>query len=205
MSRFLSTLNELREQTFQRLCTSVEEEKARDDWFAEVKAREEKASQQLRQLQKDLRAERVDRECDVSVRDEQVRKLRSELNEIKTSTVNQIAAIEAEAYAQENADRAAFTDRCVRPCAPSPLPVHAAQLRLPACPQTRVSPDPPRQQDARVARHSPSPSPPFSTPSRGRESALRAELTRLKADLAAKRKENKDSEDALRKRKVPRY
>jgi hypothetical protein len=145
MRRFLTGFNELKEQTYVRLCTSVEEEKAKADWFADVSAREERASQQLRQLQKEIRNEKGEREKDVSVRDEQVRKLRSELDGIQNSTLARIAEIEAEAKAQEDADREAFTDR---------------------------------------------------------ETVLRAELAKLRSDLAAKRRENKDSEDALRKRKV---
>lgn len=145
MRRFLTGFNELKEQTYVRMCTSVEEEKAKADWFADVSAREERASQQLRQLQKEIRNEKADREKDVSVRDGQIRKLRSELDGIENSTLAKIAEIEAEAKAQDDADRQAFTDR---------------------------------------------------------QTALQAELTKLKSDLAAKRKENKDSEDALRKKKV---
>jgi len=145
MRRILTTFNELKEQTYVRLCTSVEEEKAKGDWFAEVSAREERASQQLRQLQKEIRGEKAERDKDVSQRDELLRKLQGELDGIQNTTLAQIAQIEAEAKAQEDGDRAAFV---------------------------------------------------------GRETGLRAELAKLTADLAAKRKENKDSEDNLRKKKV---
>ena len=62
--KFLSTCLELKSQTFQKLSTSVEEEKSKEDWFLEISAREEKASQTLRQLQKEIKAERGDRERD---------------------------------------------------------------------------------------------------------------------------------------------
>ena len=55
MLKFLSSCVELRSQTFQKLSSSVEEEKAKEDWFLEVSAREEKASQTLRQLQKEVK------------------------------------------------------------------------------------------------------------------------------------------------------
>ena len=45
MRKFLSTIHELKSQTFQKLSTSVEEEKSKEDWFLEISAREEKASQ----------------------------------------------------------------------------------------------------------------------------------------------------------------
>ena len=66
--KFLSTASELKSQTFQKLSTSVEEEKSKEDWFLEISAREEKASQTLRQLQKEIKAEKAEREKQVSAR-----------------------------------------------------------------------------------------------------------------------------------------
>jgi len=108
MQRFLATFSELKEQTYQRLSTSVEEEKSKEDWFLEISAREEKASQTLRQLQKEIRAEKQERERQVSARNETIKKLRDELDEIKAATVNEVKALESETKAQEEADRAAF-------------------------------------------------------------------------------------------------
>ena len=48
--------------------------------------REEKASQTLRQLQKEIRAEKAERERQVSSRNATIQKLREELEMIKTST-----------------------------------------------------------------------------------------------------------------------
>ena len=62
MRKFLSTFLELKSQTFQKLSTSVEEEKSKEDWFLEISTREEKASQTLRQLQKEIKAEKAERE-----------------------------------------------------------------------------------------------------------------------------------------------
>ena len=62
MRKFLGTTLELKSQTFQKLSTSVEEEKSKEDWFLEISAREEKASQTLRQLQKEIKAEKAERE-----------------------------------------------------------------------------------------------------------------------------------------------
>ena len=45
MHKFLNTFIELKAQTLQKLSTSVEEEKSKEDWFLEISAREEKASQ----------------------------------------------------------------------------------------------------------------------------------------------------------------
>lgn len=111
MNRFLHTFAELKSQTFLRLSTSVEEEKSKEDWFLEISAREERASQTLRQLQKEIRAEKAERERQVSARNEQIQKLRDELEEIKTTTVNEVKALEADTKAQEEADKAASVTR----------------------------------------------------------------------------------------------
>jgi hypothetical protein len=108
MHKFLSTFAELKAQTFQKLSTSVEEEKSKEDWFLEISAREEKASQTLRQLQKEIKGEKAERERRVSTRNETIQKLREELEEIKTGTVNEIKALERDTTAQEEADKLAF-------------------------------------------------------------------------------------------------
>jgi len=108
MRKFLGTFIELKTQTLQKLSTSVEEEKSKEDWFLEISAREEKASQTLRQLQKEIKAEKAERERQVSARNETIQKLRDELEEIKTGTVNEIKALEADTKAQEEADKTGF-------------------------------------------------------------------------------------------------
>ena len=42
--------------------SNLGEEKSKEDWFLEISAREEKASQTLRQLQKEIKAEKAERE-----------------------------------------------------------------------------------------------------------------------------------------------
>ena len=109
MRGFLATILELKSQTLQKLSTSVEEEKSKEDWFLEISAREEKASQTLRQLQKELKAVRAERERDVSERDETIRKLREELELIKTTTLAEERQLDADTKASEEADRNSFT------------------------------------------------------------------------------------------------
>jgi len=111
MRKFLGTFIELKAQTLQKLSTSVEEEKSKEDWFLEISAREEKASQTLRQLQKEIKAEKAEREKQVSARNETIQKLREELEEIKTGTVNEIKALEADTKAQEEADKTGFQSK----------------------------------------------------------------------------------------------
>ena len=111
MGRFLATFAQLKAQTYSRLSTSVEEEKSKDDWFLEISTREERASQTLRQLQKEIRAEKAERERHVKSRDEQIRKLHEEIEEIKSSTVAEIRALEAETKSAEEADKASAVSR----------------------------------------------------------------------------------------------
>jgi len=111
MRKYLSTFSELKSQTYQKLSTSVEEEKSKEDWFLEISAREEKASQTLRQLQKEIRAEKAERERQVSSRNATIQKLREELEMIKTSTLAEEKTLEAETKASEEADKGAFTSK----------------------------------------------------------------------------------------------
>jgi len=109
MRKFLSTTLELKSQTFQKLSTSVEEEKSKEDWFLEISAREEKASQTLRQLQKEIKAEKAEREKQVSARNDTIQKLREELELIKASTLAEERQLDAETKASEEADKNSFT------------------------------------------------------------------------------------------------
>jgi hypothetical protein len=112
MRKLLSTCLELKSQTFQKLSTSVEEEKSKEDWFLEISAREEKASQTLRQLQKEIKAEKAERERQVSARNETIQKLREELELIKTSTLAEERQLDAETKASEVCTRVGLCASC---------------------------------------------------------------------------------------------
>jgi len=88
--KFLATLNELKHQTYQKMSTSVEEEKSKEDFYLEVSAREEKASQMLRALQKDLKSEKAEHDQEVSALDDTISKLRTEIEHIRSSTAADI-------------------------------------------------------------------------------------------------------------------
>ena len=111
MRKLLATVLELKSQTFQKLSTSVEEEKSKEDWFLEISAREEKASQTLRQLQKEIKAEKTEREKQVSARNDTIQKLREELELIKASTLAEERQLDADTKASEEADKSTFTTK----------------------------------------------------------------------------------------------
>ena len=108
MRKYLNTVVDLRGQTYTKLSTSVEEEKAKEDWFLEISAREEKASQTLRQLQKEIKTEKAEREREVSSRNETIQKLREELELIKSSTLAEEKQLDADTKSSESADQNAF-------------------------------------------------------------------------------------------------
>ena len=111
MRKLLATVLELKSQTFQKLSTSVEEEKSKEDWFLEISAREEKVSQTLRQLQKEIKAEKTEREKQVSARNDTIQKLREELELIKASTLAEERQLDADTKASEEADKSTFTTK----------------------------------------------------------------------------------------------
>ncbi|KAJ1637159.1 hypothetical protein T492DRAFT_954266 [Pavlovales sp. CCMP2436] len=105
MRRFLGTFNELKHQTFQKMSTSVEEEKSKEEFYLEVSAREEKASQMLRALQKDLKNEKAEHDAEVHGLDEQVAKLRTEIDHIRSSTSAEIKNLEDTTRTREDDDK----------------------------------------------------------------------------------------------------
>jgi len=108
MLRFLATFNELKHQTYQKMSTSIEEEKSKEDFYLEVSAREEKASQMLRALQKDLKSEKAEHEAEVLALDETINKLRTEIDLIRSSTAAEIKDLEESTRTRKDDDKAAW-------------------------------------------------------------------------------------------------
>lgn len=111
MLKFLATFNELKHQAYQKMSTSVEEEKSKEDFYLEVSAREEKASQMLRALQKDLKAEKTEHETEVVALDETIAKLRNEIEHIRSSTAAEIKNLEDTTRTRKDDDKAAWESK----------------------------------------------------------------------------------------------
>lgn len=197
MRKFLATFLELKSQTLTKLSTSVEEEKSKEDWFLEISAREEKASQTLRQLQKEIKAEKAEREREVSARNETIRKLREELEHIKASTLAEERQLEAETKASEV--------RAHGPHAPHTLHERIAWVRARTSSRAQHTTSHTPHDGAMMAPHAPGTAcvqeadkTAFTT----KESALSDELRRLREELKNKKQQNKEQEEALRKKKV---
>lgn len=108
MLKFLGTFNELKHQTYQKMSTSVEEEKSKEDFYLEVSAREEKATQMFRALQKDLKSEKAESEAEVKTLDVAVTKLRTEIDHIRNSTAAEIKLLEDATRTREDDDKVAW-------------------------------------------------------------------------------------------------
>eukprot|EP00163_Fabomonas_tropica_P006507 TRINITY_DN1606_c0_g1_i2.p1 TRINITY_DN1606_c0_g1~~TRINITY_DN1606_c0_g1_i2.p1 ORF type:complete len:306 (-),score=92.33 TRINITY_DN1606_c0_g1_i2:171-1088(-) len=105
---FLETLQELREVTYKRLVTTAEEERSRWEFVAEIMEKEKKASQEVKNLQRDLAVEKKAREKNVSAKNEVIDKLKEELHEIKTLTAERNKALEKQMKEREASDQADF-------------------------------------------------------------------------------------------------
>jgi len=86
--RFHNKFMELKGQTFQKLSTCVKEKKSKEDWFLEISVRDEKAN----------------RESEVTSRNETKQKLEDELEEIKTSIIDETKIVQTNTKAQQGAD-----------------------------------------------------------------------------------------------------
>jgi chromosome segregation ATPase len=111
MLKFLGTFNELKHQTYQKMSTSVEEEKSKEDFYLEVSAREEKASQMLRALQKDLKSEKAEHEAEVHALDEAIAKLRADIDHIRSSTAAEIKNLEETTRTREDDDKRSWDSK----------------------------------------------------------------------------------------------
>mmetsp|Transcript_50520 Transcript_50520/g.109535 ORF Transcript_50520/g.109535 Transcript_50520/m.109535 type:complete len:394 (+) Transcript_50520:429-1610(+) len=80
------SLRELRENTFNTLTTTVQEEKARTDMIQEVIQKEKEVSTAVRKLQNDLANERQQHETEVKERNEIISKLKEELQDVRTNS-----------------------------------------------------------------------------------------------------------------------
>ena len=94
------TLRELRETSFSTLTTTVEEEKARNDMILEVIAKEKEVSASVKKLQEDLSSERHQHEAEVEERNENISKLKEELQEVRTKSAIETKYLQKESRAR---------------------------------------------------------------------------------------------------------
>jgi len=110
MQRFIAYMRELHEQTYVHLQTSVEEEtqmhELRDDYESNVKMN----TMNIMTTSHELDRERENREKHVKTRDEQITKLRSEIEGIQSTTTADKKRIETQTKEQETALETSFNE-----------------------------------------------------------------------------------------------
>lgn len=105
LSNFVKTFIELKNVTYHKLLSTVEEERSRQDFLAELVARERKATSELKTLQQDLSEEHRARDNLLAQKNATISALKSEIHDIQSSLGVEARLLEQEYSANEEADR----------------------------------------------------------------------------------------------------
>eukprot|EP01135_Chromosphaera_perkinsii_P012265 Nk52_evm2s2630 gene=Nk52_evmTU2s2630 len=108
---FLSHLRELKDLVHERLLTTVEEERAREEYLCHIVSREKKSSEELAKLQAELMEAKAERNKEVSKRNEIIRKLKEELQMIKKQTSDSNKRLEKQAQEKEGEENELYSQR----------------------------------------------------------------------------------------------
>lgn len=110
MQRFLRYMRELHEQTYFHLQTSVEEETQTHEQKDEYESNLKMNTMNIMTTSHELERERENRQKHVATRDEQIKKLRKEIDDIQTTTAADKKRIENTTKEQETALESHFND-----------------------------------------------------------------------------------------------
>merc|ERR1719426_214503 len=94
---------ELDEYSFQQLLTKVDEERRQQELLHEVKKKEREASATVRSLEADLQREYAEHEKETKQGTDEIKKLKEELQELKTRSAIETSFLEKKLRAKENA------------------------------------------------------------------------------------------------------
>jgi len=110
MQRFTRSMRELHEQTFYHLQTSVEEETQKHEQKDELETNFKMNTMNIMTTSHELDRERETRQKHVATRDDQIAKLRKEIDDIQTTTAADKKRIEETTKQQETNLEAAFNE-----------------------------------------------------------------------------------------------
>jgi len=110
MQRFLRYMRELHEQTYFHLQTSVEEETQTHEQKDEYESNLKMNTMNIMTTKHELEREMENRQKHVATRDEQIKKLRKEIDDIQTKTAADKKRIETETKERETALETAFNE-----------------------------------------------------------------------------------------------
>eukprot|EP00002_Diphylleia_rotans_P009021 TRINITY_DN1902_c0_g1_i6.p1 TRINITY_DN1902_c0_g1~~TRINITY_DN1902_c0_g1_i6.p1 ORF type:complete len:466 (-),score=128.98 TRINITY_DN1902_c0_g1_i6:68-1465(-) len=111
ISSFVNYLKELKALTHEKLLTTVEEEKSRQDHLSEIMLKEKRATLEKRNLEKELLEERTAKEKELSTRAKQIDSLTREISSIQKRNKEEATSLEKESKAREVADEKAFQEK----------------------------------------------------------------------------------------------
>ncbi|KAJ3262207.1 hypothetical protein HDU77_000427, partial [Chytriomyces hyalinus] len=100
--QFENLLQEVKVLVYERLKTSVEEEKAKQDQLSVIIAKEQKTSNEVRLLKEELDKAKRERTTEVSKRNEIIRRLKEELRDIKQQAEDTTKRLESRSKQKED-------------------------------------------------------------------------------------------------------
>ncbi|TPX58770.1 hypothetical protein SpCBS45565_g07916 [Spizellomyces sp. 'palustris'] len=111
VARFEQLLQEVKMLVYERLGTTVEEERAKQDQLSIIIAKEQKTSNEVKALREELDKARKERTTDINKKNEIIRRLKEELREIKQQAEETTKRLEARSKQKEDSDIQQFRDR----------------------------------------------------------------------------------------------
>jgi chromosome segregation ATPase len=111
IARFEHLLQEIRTIVYDRLRTTVEEEKAKQDQLSVIIAKEQKTSNEVKLLMEEVEKARRERSNEISKRNEVIRKLKEDLRLIKHEAEETTRKLESRSKQKEDSDIQKFVDK----------------------------------------------------------------------------------------------
>ncbi|KAJ3154004.1 hypothetical protein HDU89_008871 [Geranomyces variabilis] len=111
VAQFEQLLQEVKMLVYERLGTTVEDEKQRQDQLAIIIAKEQKTSNDVAALREELDKAKKERTVEINKRNEIIRRLKEELRNIKKQAEETTKRLEARSKQKEDSDVQVFRDK----------------------------------------------------------------------------------------------
>eukprot|EP01137_Pigoraptor_chileana_P002740 Opistho-2@41983 len=108
---FLETFAELKGVVYERLLTTVEEERERQSYMAMIAAREKKSTEDVEKLQADLFDAKQEGNREITKRKDTIRKLKEDIQEIKSHTAELNKRMDKESRSKEASEQKIFHEK----------------------------------------------------------------------------------------------
>eukprot|EP00128_Syssomonas_multiformis_P005481 Colp12_sorted_trinity150504_noHs@28687 len=108
---FIAAVVELKQLLYERLLTTVEEERSKQNYLSQIIAREQKSSEQVKELQGSLAEAKRERSKEVSKLDETIYRLNDDINEVRTATAETNKRLLRDSKTKDATDAKAYEDQ----------------------------------------------------------------------------------------------